>query len=268
MGNQWHSSAWVEDALAAGTDIPSTPTLVITDHANGLGSVTISGTDSGTTNTIFAQSFSGLGTATWSNVGARSGNGDVAYCLVGAGHYLVYCRSVNGDGNQAVSSVTYATVTSSTQSYKERILDAVQARIQAIGLSGIAGTSIVQKKLLHKRWFDAGNVPLPAVLLTPETPNYSPMAGTLSRDDIAYRILVTCIHADNQEATGWANQDRQMLWYEKIMKAFRNQQLAAVNEVVTMTVQPGAYVDASAYGANYLVSTMVIVVTNRETRGL
>lgn len=268
MANKWGDTSWTTapSTIAA----PSTPALTVADDGDGSATATVADSDADTTNTIYTQTFAGeLGTATWTDAGDRSGDGDVSL-TTGTGHFMAYCLSADGDGNQAVSSCVYFTVTATTDSIFDRILDAVQARIQSLSLSGISATSVLIKKLLTGRMIRdlSDTSALPAIMLTPETPAFTAMAGTNVRDDMGYRILVTMIHADNQEATLEANLTRQTLWYEKIGKAFRNQQLTGVNEVTTCTLQPAGYVDASAWMENLLVSQIVLQFTSREARGI
>ena len=263
MAYHWHSNQWVTVAA------PGTPTVTFADAGDGTGATaTIAGSDADSTNEVWTQAFDGsLGTATWISGGSRIGNGDVTVTL-SVGHYLGYVVSTSGEGT-STSTVTYFVVTSSTDAILSQILDAVRSRIQAISLSGIVNASVVVKKLeLRRIYRQPDGVALPCVLITPYRPTFSAADGVTSFDDVKYGVQVTMISADNQEPTIEADMDRQILWYEKIAKAFRNQALSGVFEAFTATVEPSDVVIPTAWRANLLVSAMTLRITARETRGL
>ena len=263
MAYHWHSNQWLTVAA------PGTPSVAFADDGDGTGATaTITGSDADAINTVWTQAFNGsLGTATWTSSGSRIGNGEVSLTLT-TGHYLGYVTSASGEGTSA-STVTYFVVTSSTEAILSQILDAVRSRIQSISLSGIVNASVVVKKLeLRRIYRRPDGVALPCVLITPYRPTFSAADGVTSFDDVKYGVQVTMISADNQEPTIEADMDRQILWYEKIAKAFRNQLLSGVSEVFTATVEPSDVVIPPAWRANLLASAMTLRITARETRGL
>mgnify|MGYP001585030451 CR=1 FL=1 len=262
----WHTYYWFDETTGGAV---TAPTLAVADLGTGLGATaTISGGDSGATNTIYTQAFDGaLGTAAWTTSGSRVGNGAVTLSL-GIGHYLAVCKSVQGD-TANFSTTVYFVVTSTTTAILYQILLAVRSRIQALLLDGIANASVVVKKLPMERTFAAqGGIALPCVLITPQTERMPPLAGTNIKDDITYGVLVTLIASDNQEKTLALNLDRLTLWRERIAKAFRNQRLPGVDSVITASAEPADTVIPAAWAKNLLASAILLRFTSREARGL
>lgn len=256
--------------VAGGVGDPiSEPTLAVTDQGDGTGATaTITGSDVGTTNTVYTQAFDGeLGSDTWTSQGSRSGNGTIDMTLT-TGHYLAYVVSSDGSQTQA-SNVVYFVVTSATESVYYQCLTGTRSRVQAVSLSGIENANIVAKKMPHPRLFsDDGSISLPCVLITPPGDRQPANEGTNLEDDVHYRVLVTVVSPDNQERTIAANLSRDLLWMQQISRAFRQQRLPGVDEVVTCRVQPGeAYVPA-AWRNNYAVSARVLEFIAREPRGI
>jgi hypothetical protein len=164
----------------------------------------------------------------------------------------------------------YFVVSNSTiDSILYQVLGAVQARIRAVSLTGVASGSVLYKKLELSRMFrQPDGLTLPGVLITPGRQTMNPRAGTTSQDDVEYGVLVTILRADNQEATIGVDLDAQTLAYEKIAKAFRNQRLSGVTEITTCAVEGSDTVLGPAWQKNLLASSMVLRFTSREGRGI
>jgi hypothetical protein len=242
------------------------PQLTVTDHGDDTGATaTISGAASQSTNTVYVQSFGGdLGGGAWTAGGSIAGNGDVALALA-TGHYFAYAVSSVG-GLQAVSAVSYFVVTDGVESIHTRCLTAAQARIRLLALTGLDNASVVIEKLPAGRNLTAG-VGLPAVILSPHRAAMPATAGTNSQDDVHYDVLVAIFDRDNQEPTLEANLDRHLLWRQQIARAFRNQRLAGVPEVINSEVEPAEGLLDEAWKRELMTSAVLVRFTSRETRG-
>ena len=267
-----HSSDSISPAmrpkLVVNYEIPEVlmPQLIVTDHGDNTGATaTISGAATGSTNTVYVQNFGGeLGSGTWTSTGEIEGNGEVELDLP-PGHYFATVVS-SLLGSQAVSSVTYFVVTDGLESIHTRCLAAAQARIQLLALEGLAGESVVIEKLPAGRNLAAG-VGLPAVVLSPHRAAMPATAGTNSLDDVHYDVLVAIFDRDNQEPTLQANLNRHFLWRQQIARAFRNQRLAGVPEVINAEVEPAEGLLDEAWKRELMTSAVLLRFTSRETRG-
>jgi len=264
--SHWHGAAWITQE----TVTPSTPTLAVAVQADGTGATaTISGSDADATNTIYTQAFSGSTSGSWTNSGSRTGDGTVDLALTTLGPYLAYCSSANADGSAASAVVYFIVSNSSTQSVWYQCLVAAQARVQAASLSGIANSSVIVKKQeLSRIVRQPDGVTLPAVIITPLRETMRPTEGVNTFDDVGYGVLVTTVAADNQEATVAANLNRDTLWRQQIARAFRNQRLSGVDEIINAWVEPADFIQLPAWASGLLVSSLAVRFVSREVRGL
>jgi len=241
----------------------SIPTLAVSDNADGTGGVaTIAGGDAPSTHEVFVQRVDGeLGTSTWLSKGSRVGNGTVDIAAE-PGYYWVKVEATNGS-ESGTGNLVYAAFTSGDEAVLFQCLTAVQSRIQTLALSGIANQSVVVRKVP-----DDKNITKPAVVIAPlgrET--LDPADGTNNRDDVGYPILVALLDGDNQNPT--SNHDRNLLWREKIRRAFHNQRLPGVDAIITAFVEPLPVTDAAAwFERNTFVTAMLLRFISREPRGI
>jgi hypothetical protein len=251
--------------VPAGGGSITAPTLAVADDADGTGgTATLTGGDSGATNTIYVQAVNGsLGTSSWTSKGSRTGAGTVSISAA-VGFYWVKCES-SLDGETVVSNLVYIAFTSGDDAVLEQCLEAVKARIQGLSLSGIVNSSVV----IHKSPTDR-NVTKPAVVIGPggaETVEFGP---TNSRDDVGYPIFVAILAADNQNQT--SDRGTYLLWREKIRRAFHNQRLPGVSQDgvsdILCGVETRDIVAPDWFQAMVFVSAMVIRCRFREPRGI
>jgi hypothetical protein len=264
----YFASGFFGNRVASGATPPTAPTLAMSDNADGTGgAATISGGDAGSTHTVYSQTVDGeLGTDSWTSRGSRAGNGTVN---VAPGNGYYWWKVVAGSsGGESVSNLVYQPMTSGTDAVYERILTGVLSRIQGLALDGVANANIVIRKVAWDRDTGSGKAyAYPSIQLSPgvrETINS--LAGTNDKDDIGYPVLVSILDLDNQNQT--TNRARNLLWREKIVKAFRNQRLPGVTEVFNCVVEPNAVVHAENWlNQNLWTSFVVLRFTSREARG-
>lgn len=156
-----------------------------------------------------------------------------------------------------------------------KIIERVQALIQALGLTGIDSDNVVIREAAQANDQALQTIigSLPGILLVmmdAETVNSAAgFTGTNASDDIGYPVLVG-IHAAKTEDTG-TDDDAQRLWRETIRKAFINQRLTdgSGNSLAqTCVVEPRAQVDAFQRRIRLTWSSvMVLRFIAREQRG-
>jgi len=121
------------------------------------------------------------------------------------------------------------------------------------------------QKVAGNRPGDLPAPPLPAIVIAPcGREQLDPQAGTTSRDDVVYRVLVAILAADNgDQAAGF---DQYLGWRESIRRLFHDQPLAAL--CFSVQVEPLDVVDRDAwFERNLFASGLVINCYSREPRG-
>jgi hypothetical protein len=248
-------------------DFVPAPTLGIVDNGDGTGATaTIADVASGSSTTVFVRSFSGElgGTSDWVAKGARAGSGTLALDLP-PGHYLAYA-AMAVDSLRLTSTVVYFVVTDGLEAIHARCLDAVQARIRLLLLDGLTDERIIVEKVPVVRAM-GDEIELPVIVLTPQRAVNSAEAGTNGADDVHYDVLVTIVDRDNQEPTLVEKLDQHLLWRQQIAKAFRNQRLQGVPEVINAAVDPAEGLQEHAWRRELMVSALRLRFTSRESRG-
>ncbi len=244
----------------------STAQLIVVDHGDNTGaSATIAGADVLASTAIYVRDFAGdLGGDTWQLAAIVSGNGDATLDL-DVGHYFAYAVTSYG-GTISTSAVSYFAVTDGLEAIHTRCLAAAQARIRALTLEGLNGDNVTVRKVPIDRHLVGEG--LPAVVISPRRSTMPPTAGTNGLDDVSYDVLIAIFDRDNQEATLELNLDRQLLWREQIARAFRNQRLSGVPEVIDAAVESADGLLEDGWKQELMVSALLVRFTSRETRGI
>lgn len=247
---------------------PPVPALAVADHANNSGATaTIGNVAAGVPVSVYSARFDGeLGSPDWTLAGSRLGSGSLTLNLA-LGHYFAYAVSSSG-ALQTISNVVYSVVSDAADSIHSRCLEATQARLRLLGLAGLANERVLVEKVPTARTVSRVLDGLPAIILSPHRAAMPAVAGTNGLDDVYYDVLVTLLDRDNQEPTNAANLDRHLLWRQQIVRAFRNQRLPGVAEVIDTLVDPVEGPDAEAWKREYLSSSLLLRFVSRERRGL
>ena len=105
----------------------------------------------------------------------------------------------------------------------------------------------------------------PCIVIAPYGPEgLDPHAGTTSRDDVVYKIVVAILAADNGEREAHFNQ--YLTWRQSLRQQFHDQPLASL--CFTVQVQPLDIVDRDAWlQRNLFASGLVLNCFSREPRG-
>lgn len=162
----------------------------------------------------------------------------------------------------AVSNLVYQPVTNGLDALHDRIFDAVQARCQLLQLDGI--------KAVYVREFDSlGNAEIPCLLLTMFGKSETELGGTNRQDDRGYPVAWYFL--DRQPASPAERQvidKRRHLNRQKFLRAFREQLLPGVPEVMTMRAEPDAVTVTGNQGKLAVTgSGGVLRAITRESRG-
>lgn len=242
---------------------PATPTLAVSDNADGTGGVaTVTNADANASITIYSQAVDGdLGTATWVSRGTRTGNGTVNLSITATGFYWFKAVATRSGGS-SVSNLVYAAITGASESVWFQILAAVQARVQGLSLSGVSSSNIDVRKVPSDR-----NLTLPGIVICGLKEAAPPLQGTVNLDDVIYPVLIGCIEADNQESTLTANLNRHTLWRQTIRRSFHAQpRLAGVPTVINSFVEPSELCSFDGWRNNKWASGLIVRFTSREPR--
>jgi len=257
----------------------SVPGIEFADAADGSGgTLTISDSTAGSTNTFYLQSLDSTWYANqgWVAQGSRVGDGTLAVSCP-AGQYFGYVVSVSGaDSNASVPLMFRATETADAIYYQ--ILQAAQIRIRLLQLQDVVDSSVLAWKMPLLRAISALTSPAtgkkatyPVVLLTTmDAETNNPQAGTNYRDEIVYSVAVAIVSEletrpeyDQLET----NHNRNLLHIERIRKAFLNQRLPGAATVIRCYVESRGQI-TGLIGDNLEGYGMVLRFVSRETRGL
>lgn len=210
--------------------------------------------------------FTGSLGSTWTSYGSNiTGNGTSALDL-GVGYFFVYFA--NASTGAVESPIFYVNSSASGTSVHYSCAEAIQAKIRSLSLTSIDNSDVIIRKLDSDRGTDDGTYSYPMIVISTfgiETmPN---TGGTNLKDDVIYPVVVTILAADNQDLS--TNQNKYLLWRQKINRAFRNQNLSDVDEVYTVQVQPGPITSPNAFWERNLYhSSLIVKCKSREIRGI
>lgn len=236
-------------------------TLAISDNRDGTGAVaTVSGSDSGSTNNVYAAIFGGqTGALTWALVGTRTGDGTVAVSLP-VGYYvwtvLTTSAGVTTQGNAVWQNLSNTAI----ESPHYQCLVAIQTRLQGLNLEGIGSNVLVKWLPRDLEKVDT----LPAIIVAP-VGKEGQGPGLNNHDDIDYPCLVAIIDAQNKDYT--ANLARDLYWRWRVFQSPRHQRLAGVPNVMTVSITPDYVVNPMLFDKNRFYSALLFMCRNRETRG-
>lgn len=141
------------------------------------------------------------------------------------------------------------------------ILGAVQTRIQALALSGIASGQVYKRKLPTDR-----GVTLPCVLVTLGGDAETIEPGSYETTEVGYPVLVTTVAAGNQAFT---LSDDELQWRQSIIDEFLDKPLAGVTEadVYDCRVEPRSVIDVGLWHEqNLSVSAVLLRFLASKTR--
>jgi hypothetical protein len=247
-----------------------TPTLAVVDNGDGTITATITGSTSGTTNTLLYQTNTGaFGGVPFLTAGSRTGDGTIADVTIPAGYY--WWQVVSAISPDSVpSNVVYQSVASQSDPVHLQCCNAVQAVIQSLALAGVASSSVVVKKIAVDRilgTLKANGITLPAVLIIPESETQDPTRGNNNKDDVIYPVLAILVEVDNQEQTLSLDLPATLKWRQTCSRSFRQQRLTGVPIIIDATVQSRSIADPNGWSAGYYVSALSFRFTSREIRG-
>lgn len=254
--------------------MPVEPTLAIADNGDDTGATaTITGGSGTATNEVFVAQWAGTtgSLGPWVSEGSRVGNGTVLLS-VSAGYYFGYVRSTES-GDTATTPPAYFRASTGDDAILAQCLDAVQTRIQGLVLADILVANIITRFLPVEKGIGSGEViAFPAIVIAPPPDSSLLMPindGVNVRDDVQYPVMVGIVDAlttDDDVLT--KNKNRNYLWQQQILKAFRNQRLPGVPDVYTTIVEAAQITNDQAFRRGRYLSFAIFRFINREARGL
>jgi hypothetical protein len=145
------------------------------------------------------------------------------------------------------------------------ILAQVQTAIVARGLVGIGSANVIVQKVPGNRPADLPAQQFPCIVIAPyASEQLDPLAGTTSRDDVVYRVIVAILAADNGDQEAHFN--LYLSWRQSLRQLFHDQPLA--NLCFRVQVEPRDVVDREAWQQrNLFASALVLHCFSRESRG-
>jgi hypothetical protein len=145
------------------------------------------------------------------------------------------------------------------------ILNQVKTAIAGRGLVGIGSASILVQKVPGNRPADLPTQQFPSIVIAPYgSEDVDPLAGSTSRDDVVYRVVVAILAADNGDQQAHFNQ--YLTWRQSIRQLFHDQPLGSL--CFSVQVKPLDVVDRDAwYQRNLYASGLVLHCFSREPRG-
>jgi hypothetical protein len=235
--------------------MPAAPTITLVDNEDGTGTVTVSGSDGGTTNTAYtAPARGGL----WTSGGTCTGDDDIVVTRVGG---IYHWRVESSDGAVSHSNVVLNRVSGSTQTVYERILEQVHSDIQAASLTGIKKSQVV---LQTSPQANSTKV----ILVAPYGKEGFPDTGLNCKDNIMYPVIVAHIDPGNRDQ-GSELRNRRLGWRQDISRLFRKQHLTGVSEVYECKPRYMDQIDTNAwFKSNECVGAIVLEFIAREVRTL
>lgn len=243
-----------------------TVALTVTDSANGGGfSAAVTGSPGGATNTLYAQRITDAagsgGVGNWFAAGSRTGDGAITGTLAaGPGYYWWHLSVSTGD----LCPVVYQPLTGGLDSLHDRIVDAVEARARLLDLEDLAEIYVREKPVVAACMF-------PCLVLTTFGKAETEPGHTNQQDDTGYAVYA--VFVDREANNVLANRKRR-LRRQRLRRAFRDQRLPGVAEVMTCVVEPDPVVTIDAVRGEdgvvyeYGVSALLLRFVAREVRGL
>ena len=145
------------------------------------------------------------------------------------------------------------------------ILNAVQSGIAGRGLAGISSANVLVQKVPGNRASDLPAAQFPSIVIAPYgSEGLDPAAGTTSRDDVVYKVLVAILAADNGDQQ--ANFNQYLTWRQSIRQLFHDQPLGSL--CFRVEVEPLEIVDRDTwFQRNLFASGLVLNCYSREPRG-
>lgn len=252
----------------------NTPAITVTNNGDGTATVAISNSTGGTTNTVYYVPIDNQwGDAlTWTNGGNRTGNGNVTV-TTGRGVFWFYVASTDGSNSMA-SNIAQKWISTSVESVWNQILDAVQARVRALNLTGISSSRVIVLTQLDAEKVREVNDSTGGVVIAPAGAETYPDGGPTTKDRILYPVVVAGIVVANMDSGRTNAQMRTfretwLLHRQRIRQSLHMQGLVTPEQtVVTARARPLPAIDDRAWKAMNLLSPLLIEFESREQRGI
>ncbi len=242
------------------------PTISVVDNEDGTATITITGADAGHTVTLYTQNVNLEQSAnTWTTQGSRTGDGTIAVSLAN-GFYYFYVEADDGANIQVGSTPQRSRVSDGTADIYTRCLEATQATLRELSLTGVPDARVHLRTLPQ----DSANLVTPCVFVFPfGAEGHDPRAGTTSRDELIYPVMIAYVKAGNQETGNSAARAAYLDARQKISDTFRNQRLPGVPESNDVLTSYRDVVDSNAWlNHNLFAGGIVLQIKIWQQRGM
>lgn len=242
--------------------LPDTPTLAVSDNANGTATATVSASTTGSTNVVYTRAIT---SSTWVSGGTRTGNGTVTLTL-DRGVYDAYVKSTTS-GGVATSTPVRFRVTSGVEAVWEQVLVGVHEKIVDLAISGISSSKIVIRKVPTTTDASLTSPKFPAIIVAPYRSETITPATNL-REDIRYPVLVAIVAEDAVNQT--SNRETYLKWREDIRRTLHYSQITitgtGAGACYDLRVSPMPVLSSDQWHKGAWVSTLVVEAYCREPR--
>lgn len=246
--------------------------IASTDNQNNTGlTVTVSGSDSGSTNTLYASPvFQGNNPLAWVSQGSRTGDGTIA-ASVATAYWFLYVAASLVSGVPALSPPIIGLASLAVQSMQTQVELAIQAKIQALTLNGLAtppGNIPASRVYRFDTPMSDDLLPMitvPCVIVSPPAAPEAIKNVVNTAEDIGFPVNVLILDHCAPRQQGQA--DTYKLWRQQISRAVRYQRLPGVPLVYTVSLEPKELLSWQPPKYEYVFSAMTFRAWVRDPRG-
>ncbi|WP_437187854.1 hypothetical protein SH668x_001265 [Planctomicrobium sp. SH668] len=244
--------------------MPVIPTIVFADNENGTGTVSISGSDPGATNSLWTMRLDhNWPVNSWTKSAEQAGNGSLTVSFIPG----VFWISVSSEleGSTVWTPPSYQKVSLGRPPVIDQIVEAVAARIRLLQLPGVDAAHVLTGMSLDVNMI--GQCRQNTVLVAPSEEGEDYLTGgPTTRDWWGHNIKIALVAPANQDQS---QKTRWYKWRELVRRGFVNQPL----QLGVPEVQNAEFVKMSSFLRNYweanlFASLMGFRFRSAEFRGM
>jgi hypothetical protein len=226
-------------------------TLSVTDNQNSTATAAITGSDSGSSNTVYAAPVSqGPAPVSWAGVGSRTGDGTVTISTLNPALYYFYALASSVSGSPAAAPPMIQSVSASALAVQDQVEAAILARIQTLTLAAgpggqppaIPASRMVRLSDLTTETLGAPGLTYPCVVVAPAHKLGESQEGSNNTtDNIGFPVWVVILHRTSAREPVVSATIK--IWRQQIYSAIRWQTLQGVSSNLIVKPEPGPILD-------------------------
>lgn len=214
--------------------MPATPTATIVDNADGTVTATVSGSDSGATNTLYAVPLDHTWESppAWENQGSRTDDGEIDADL-GAGVFFWLVESALSGENVQTTPDWIQCTDSDIPAVLDQILTQIQARIISLSIADVLAADVVLNVVPDSEFI--ANLPRPMILVAPAGTEQHISDNTVPVNSfrVGWPIVVAPVAPANHDHSA-AFRRQWLLSRERIARALVNRRFPLTGSYVCM----------------------------------